>query len=237
MTATPDAEEIVVPGGQGGRFDRRVNTYGGGATFSQWGLTLTADYHHDSADAPIFRTDYLDRDRYNVRGVWNFKDFLKVGAFFRETHASDDIVQIGYNTKVREFQGDVEVTLFKNMLTLRAAGGEFLTNRQILIRVPQDFDIVPTEQQEFGHNWEGGAHFVWEQLSIDAAYLWMNNNGSIPFTVDRVRVLAEYFFTKNVGLDFEWLDDKYNERVAFDQAGPLANYNGNRYYVGIHWRP
>ena len=122
VTATPDAEEIVVPGGQGGRFDRRVNTYGGGASFSQWGLTLTADYHHDSADAPIFRTDYIDRDRYNVRGVWNFKDFLKVGAFFRETHASDDIVQIGYNTKVREFQGDVEVTLFKNMLTLRGRG-------------------------------------------------------------------------------------------------------------------
>ena len=162
VDATPDAEEIVVPGGQGGRFDRRVNTYGGGAAFSKWGLTLTADYHHDSADAPIFRTDYLDRDRYNVRGVWNFKDFLKVGAFFRETHASDDIVQIGYSTKVREFQADVEVTLFKNMLTLRGAGGEFLTHREILIRVPQDFDIVPTEQQEFGHNWEGGAHFVWE---------------------------------------------------------------------------
>ena len=65
----------------------------------------------------------------------------------------------------------------------------------------------------------------------------MNNNGSIPFTVDRVRVLAEWFFLKNLGVDFEWLDDKYKERIAFDQAGPLANYNGNRYYVGLHWRP
>ena len=96
---------------------------------------------------------------------------------------------------------------------------------------------MPTEDQEFGHNWEGGAHFVWNKLSLDAAYLWMNNNGSIPFTVDRFRVLAEYFFTKNLGADFEWLQDKYNERVAFDQAGPLANFNGNRYYVGLHWRP
>ena len=65
----------------------------------------------------------------------------------------------------------------------------------------------------------------------------MNNNGSIPFTVDRIRVLAEFFFMKDVGVDFEWLQDKYNERVALDQAGPLANYNGNRYYVGLHWRP
>jgi hypothetical protein len=237
VTATPDAAEIVIPGGQGGRYERRVDSWGGGATFAQNGLMLTADYHHDSADQPIFRTDFINRDRYGFRGTWTYKDFLKVGAFFRETHADDDVVEIGYSTRIREFEGNVEVSLLKNMLTLRASGGEFLTNRQILIREPQDFTIVPTEDQEFGHNWEGGAHFVWNDLSLDAAYLWMNNNGSIPFTVGRVRVLAEYFFTKNLGAEFEWLQDKYTERVAFDQAGPLANYNGNRYFVGIHWRP
>jgi hypothetical protein len=237
VTATPDASEIVVPGGQGGRYERRVNTYGGGATYSQWGLTLTADYHHDSADRPIFRTDYTDRDRYGARLVFNCDDWLKVGGFFRETDAKDDIVEIGYDTKIREFEADVEVTLLKNMLTLRGAGGTFLTNRKILIRVPQNFDIVQTEDQEFGHNWEGGVHFVWDRLSIDGGYMWMNNNGSIPFTVGRIRVLAEYFVTKNVGLDFQWLQDKYNEGPAFDQAGPLADFNGNRYYFGLHWRP
>jgi hypothetical protein len=65
----------------------------------------------------------------------------------------------------------------------------------------------------------------------------MNNNGSIPFTVERFRVLAGYFFHKNLGVTLEWLDDKYSERPAFDQAGPLADYNGNRYYVGLHLRP
>ncbi|HKD16352.1 MAG TPA: hypothetical protein VKG23_00695 [Thermoanaerobaculia bacterium] len=237
VTATPDASEIVIPGGQGGRYERRVNTYGGGATFSQWGLTLTANYHHDAADAPIFRTDYISRDRYDFRGLWNFNNVLKVGAVFRETQADDDIVTIGYSTTIREVQGNFEVTLLKDMLTIRGAGGEFLTDRDILIRQPQDFSIVTTQQRELGHNWEGGVHFVWQSLSLDAAYLWMNNNGSIPFTVDRIRVLAEYFFTKNLGLDFEWMRDKYDERVAFDQAGPLADFNGNRYFVGVHWRP
>jgi hypothetical protein len=237
VTATPDSSEIVIPGGQGGRYQRVVNTWGGGGTFSQWGLTLTANYHHDEADAPIFRTDYIHRDRYDFRGMWTFKDFLKVGAVFRETHADDDIVTIGYDTHIREFQGNFEVTVLKDMLTVRGAGGEFLTNREILIQQPQDFSIVPTEQEEFGHNWEGGVHFLWKGLSLDAAYLWMNNNGSIPFTVDRIRVLAEYFFTKNLGADFEWMRDKYDERVAVDQAGPLADFNGNRYFVGLHWRP
>ena len=80
-------------------------------------------------------------------------------------------------------------------------------------------------------------HFLWKDFSVDAAYLWMNNNGSIPFTVDRFRVVADWFFLKNLGATFEWLDDKYRERPAFDQAGALADFNGNRYYVGLHWRP
>ncbi len=128
-----------------------------------------------------------------------------------ETHADDDIVEIGYRAKVREFVADVEVSLLKNMLTVRASGGEFATNREILIRVPQDFEIIPTKQKEFGHTWEGGVHFRWKDFSMDAAYLWMNNNGSIPFTVDRFRVVADYFFLKNLGATFEWLDDKYRE--------------------------
>ncbi len=237
VVATADAAEIVVPGGQDGSFERTVNTYGGGASFSMWGLTLTGDYRHDDANQPIFRTDYINRDRYKFRGVWNFKDVLKVGAVFSETDADDDIVEIGYKTKVREFVADVELTLVQNMLTLRGAGGEFAVNRQILIRVPQDFAIVPTEQEEFGHTWEGGLHFQSGPFSLDGGYLWMNNNGSIPFTFNRARALAEFFFIHNLGLTLEWNLDKYEERVAFDQAGPLANYDANRYYVGLHWRP
>jgi hypothetical protein len=236
VLASPDAAEIVVADGQGGAFERTVNTYGGGASFSKWGLTLTGDYRHDDANQPIFRTDYINRDRYKFRALWNW-DFLKIGAVFQETQAEDDIVEIGYDTNVREFMADVEVSLFENMLTLRGAGGEFAVNREILIRVPQDFEIVPTEQEEFGHTWEGGLRLQWDRFSLEGGYLWMNNNGSIPYTIERVRALAEFFFVQNLGLTFEWLLDKYDERPAFDQAGPLADYNANRYYVGLHWRP
>jgi len=237
VVATADAAEIVVPGGQDGTFERTINTYGGGASFSMWGLTLTGDYRHDDANQPIFRTDYINRDRYKFRGVWNFKDVLKVGAVFSETDADDDIVEIGYKTKVREFVADVELTLLQNMLTLRGAGGEFAVNRQILIRVPQDFAIVPTEQEEFGHTWEGGLHVAWKKLALDGSFLWMGNQGSIPFTANRVRVRAEYDVGHNVGVAGEWLRDQYGEDPAFDQAGSLADYNANRYGIFVHWKP
>jgi hypothetical protein len=236
VLASPDASEIVVPDGQGGMFERTVNTWGGGATFSKWGLTLTGDYRHDDANQPIFRTDYIERDRYKARLLWNWS-FLKIGAVFQETQAEDDIVEIGYDTNVREFMADVEVSLLENMLWLRGAGGEFAVDREILIRVPEDFEIIPTRQKEFGHTWEGGLRFQWDRLSLEGGYLWMNNNGSIPYTIQRARALAEFFVLQNWGLTFEWLNDKYDERPAFDQAGPLADYSANRYYVGLHWRP
>ena len=236
VIASPDASEIIIPDGQGGTFDRTVNTWGGGASFSKWGLTLTGDYRHDDANQPIFRTDYLERDRYKVRALWNW-NFLRIGAVFQETQAEDDIVEIGYDTNVREFMADVEVSLLENMLWLRGAGGTFAVDREILIRVPEDFEIVPTTQKEFGHTWEGGLRFQWDRLSLEGGYLWMNNNGSIPYTIQRARALAEFFILQNWGLTLEWLNDKYDERPAFDQAGPLANYSANRYYVGLHWRP
>jgi hypothetical protein len=236
VTATPDASEIIVPGGQEGEFERTVHTFGAGATFAKAGLTLTADFRHDDADDPIFRTDFLDRDRYKFRGLYSFKNF-KFGAVYSEIEAENEAADIGYDSQVREFVGEIEVTLLEDKLTLRGAGGKFETDREILIRVPQDFTIVPTRQQETGDTWEGGARFASGNFSIDAAYLFMDNDGSIPFTVDRLRVFAEYFFKPNLGVAFEYLVDQYDEDPAFDQAGPLADYTGSRYYVGLHWRP
>ena len=65
----------------------------------------------------------------------------------------------------------------------------------------------------------------------------MGNTSSIPFTINRTRMRAEYFFTPNLGLEGEWLRDKYSESPAFDQAGLLANFNANRYGIFVHWRP
>ena len=216
---------------------RTVNTYGGGFSFSRAGVTLGGDYRHDSADRPILRSDFVDRDRYKFRAGWSWKDWVRLGATYQETHADDDAAEIGYRAVVRELAADASVSLWKNAVTLHASGGQFKTARSILIRQPQDFEIAPTDQRELGHTWEGGVTLAWLGATLDGSYLWMNNDGSIPFTVQRARVRAEYFFTPHVGLEGEWTRDQYEERAALDQAGPLANFNANRYGVFLHWRP
>jgi len=237
VTFGSDLSSVVVPGVAPGEYTRTVNTFGGGAMFTRWGFTFGGDYRHDDGDQPILRTDFTSRDRYKLRAGYTYKDWLKIGGSWRESHASDDAPEIQQSTVLREYLGDVEARLLKGMLTVRASGGEFKTDRSILIRVPQNFDIVPELSKEMGHTWSGGATFVLGAFSLDGEYMWMENEGSIPFTVNRMRALAEYFFTSRVGLEFEWLRDKYAEAPAFDQAGPLANYNANRYGVFVHWRP
>ena len=54
------------------------------------------------------------------------------------------------------------------------------SNRTILIRQPQDFEIVPTAQDELGHTWEGGVTLAWKAFTFDGAYLWMGNKRLDP---------------------------------------------------------
>jgi hypothetical protein len=236
VESTPDLSEIVLPDGQGGNFSRHVDTYGAGVTFSKYGLTLGADYRRDDANRPILRTDFVNRDRYKFRAGWSFKDRVRVGATWQETHWNNDVSEIGLHTTLREIAGDVEVSPVP-MLTLRASAGEFKADRDILIRVPQNFDIAPSVHAELGHTWEAGVALALSPVALDAGYLRMTNTGSIPFTINRMRARAEVAVRPGIGVVGEWTRDQYSERAAFDQAASLANFNANRYGLFLRWHP
>jgi hypothetical protein len=229
------ADELVSEPGQ--ELTRTVNTYGAGATWSCLGFTAAADYRRDDANRPILRTDFGDRDRFKFRVGYSWKDLVRLGGSWRESRADGNEPDFGYETRVREVAGDLEVGPIKKILTIRFSAGEFRVDREILIRVPQDFSIEPTVQREIGHTWEGGLHLAWQKLAVDGAFSWMGNDGSIPFTANRIRVRAEYDVGNHIGVAGEWLRDQYVEQPAFDQAGHLSDYNANRYGVFVHWKP
>lgn len=237
VTATQDAAEIVIAGGQGGHYERTVNTYGGGATFTMAGLTLGGDYRRDDGDKPIFRTDFMNRDRWKVRAAYAFGEIARVGGTWQETHARNDSVDIGYDTKVREAAGDIEVTAVPKILRLHASAGYFQADRNILERAPQNFTTAQAVEVELGHTWEGGATVTISRLSLDGGYIFLTNSGSVPFTLKRARVRGELSLTANLSLTAEWLKDQYSESNGAGLAGPLANYNASRYYAGLRWKP
>lgn len=236
VTLNEDAAEIVVAGGQSGRYTRSVNTYGGGATFTMQGLTVGGDYRRDEANRPIFRTDFANRDRIKARTSYSYRDLVRVGGTWQETRAHSDDPSIAYSAAVRELVGEFEVTPVK-AVRLYGSAGEFRTDRRIQERAPQDFSTFVARQAELGHTWEGGATVTVSRVSLDGAYIFLTNSGSVPFTLKRARLRGEVSLTANLSLAAEWLKDQYSEPSGAGLPGPLANYNANRYYAGLHWKP
>ena len=90
ITVANDASEVVIPGGQGGSYDRKIQTVDAGLLFKLSGITLGVDYVTASADNAVVRTDYLDRDRLRLRGAWEPVKWLRIGATAETVDASND---------------------------------------------------------------------------------------------------------------------------------------------------
>jgi hypothetical protein len=234
VTVTPDLSEIVVPGGQGGDFARRINAFSAGGSYSHAGFTFGADYQGERADDPIVRTDFLDRDRYRLRLVWTEGDLLRLSLNGTQVDSSNRRPGIGYDGRLREFGGDLEITPAKP-LRLRFSAGRYTANSTIPFRKPEDFTTAISSHQERGLSLEGAVGLVLKALSLDGSYARFVNKGSYPFTIDRVRVSGEVPVKASLGFVAEWLRDKYND-VA-QNTGNLSKFDANRYGVYVRWHP
>jgi hypothetical protein len=233
VTVTPDLSEIVVPGNQGGDFERRINAYSAGASYSVAGFTLGGDYQGERANAPIVRTDFIDRDRYRLRLAWTEGDLLHVSLNGTQLDSSNDRPGIGYDGRMREFGGDLEITPVKP-LHLRFSAGRYTADSTIPFRNPQDFTTAMSSHQERGLSLEGGIGLVFPWVTLDGSYARFVNKGSYPFTIDRARFSGEVPVTAAIGFVAEWMRDKYD--VA-QNTGSLGKFDANRYGLYVRWHP
>jgi len=233
VTVTPDLSEIVVPGNQGGHFGRRIETYSAGTSYSRAGFTFGADYQHDNANDPIVRTDFLDRDRYRLRLAWKSGDLLHVAFNGTQLDSSNDRPEIGYDGRMREYGGDLEITPVKP-LHLRFSAGKYQADSTIPFRLPETLAIAISSHRERGLSLEGGIGLVFPFVTLDGSYARFVNKGSYPFTIDRARVTGDVPVTASLGLIAEWMRDKYND-VA-QNTGNLGKFDANRYGFYVRWR-
>jgi Gram-negative porin len=233
VTVSPDASQIVVPGALGGDYSRRIRSWNGGVTFSQSGLTLGADYKKDSANDPILRTDFLDRDRWRLRAAYKAGQLLHVALNAEQTDASNDRTGIGYDGRIRQYGGDLSVTPVKN-LEVRLAAAAYQADSKILIRMPQDFSTDNSIHTEDGKSYEAGVTWSMASFGINGAFGRFKNDGSFPFTINRAHLRVTYDVTKNAGFAAEWARDQYIENAA--DVPSLGSYNANRYGIYLRWR-
>jgi hypothetical protein len=223
VTVTPDLSEIVVPGNQGGSFERVVRTFLLDTNFTRNGFVIGASAQRDNADDPILRTDFTDRDRYRIRAGWKAPRFFRAMLTADKTDQSNPSLDTAYDATLRQYTADFEVTPF-SMLALRASTSRFRSDSTILIRRPENFTTTTSLHVEKGKSIETGLTFSWSRFSLDGDTSRFENEGSLPFDLDRTRLRATMQVHENFGVAAEWARDTYSETNF-----ALADYQGTRY--------
>jgi hypothetical protein len=233
VRVTADPVEIVVPGGQGGDFDRRIRSWSASANFRSGGITLGADYRSDRADDAIVRVDFIDRDRYRVRAGWSLGDRIRLSANGEQVDVSNDEPGIGFDGRIRQYGGDLEGVPVKP-LTLRFSASRFDATSTIPIRQPQDFSVITSQHREDGTWLEGGAALAFSRFRIEGAIGRLENEGNFPFTIDRARARAEFDWNAKLTSVIDWANDEYSESAQ--QNGNLGGYEASRYgiFLRVH---
>ena len=228
---SPDLSEIVVPGpSQGGTFSRRVTSFDVSGSYAKSGFLATAWWRHDTANDPIMRTDFLNRDRFRLRGGWRgLSDRLRLGVTAEENHPKNDRSGFDYDAKIRQLSADGEFGVTSHV-TVRAAYAALRADSSILYRHPETFATDTSINKEDGNSAEAGVILTFAPVSFDASYLRFKNTGTNPFTVDRYHLRASTKLIRNTGLTAEWDRDKYNE----PDPG-TGDFQGDRLGIYIHW--
>jgi len=231
LTVMEDASEIVIPGGQGGDFARRINRVDGGASFVMAWVNLSGDVRYDDADQAILRTDYDKRTRVRARASLKPLSWATIGGTGEWTDQTNDEPGIRYDGKIRTYTADVRVTPVK-ALSLYAVYSKFKADSTIPVRIPQDFGVVDSVNSENGCAWDVGSTIVFAPVTLVSSWGRLVNTGTYPYKIDRARVRIDIDVTKNAGIVGEWAYDKYR-----DTPLPISNYLANRYGLYLKWRP
>jgi hypothetical protein len=230
LTVTPDAAEIVVPGGQGGHFTRDVKLYSAGATFTVSGLKLAFDWRKDDADNAIVRTDYLNQERWRARLSWTAGKFLRLVGTAENIKGENPTAGVDRDATTKHWAGDLEVTPVKD-LVLRLGYGTYQVDSTITIRQPQDFTFVPSIYSEDGTSREAAASYRFGKGGFEAGFSKFENTGSMALTLDRTFARADFDFTKKWGVLVQFEKRKYQE-----DALSIADYDAKWYGVFLRWR-
>ena len=245
LTMTPSVEEIVVPGSQGGTFERGIDTLDLGGAFHRAGFTLQASLRQDDADEAILRTDYRERSRTRVRAGWTgFDRRVRIGALAEQTDLENTTDGIGYDGEIGRMVADMELALIEP-LRLWASYSDYQGDTTILFRRPETFAIQTSRHEEDGQAIEGGLRFARSRFALDASFSQFRNEGTTPFDIDRLRLGAGFDITPRYGLSAEFVTDEYAETGSWQcgipvtcvQAPGLGDYQADRFGVFFRIRP
>jgi hypothetical protein len=231
LTVTEDPSEILVPGGQGGSFTRRIDRVEGALTYGMGPFFAAAEASWDDADQAVLRTDYLTRNRERARVTWKGFPWLAVGATGLWVDQKNDTLGINSKGSSRQYTGDLTLTPVKP-LRLHGAYSKLKADSTMPIRAPQDFTTLDSVNTEDGQMWEAGLGLKLDKFAVDGFWSRFANEGSYEYRLYRGGARVDFDATAHLGLIGEWSVDRY-----LDYQIATSSFRANRYGVYLKWRP
>jgi len=229
VTVSPDLSEIVVPGAaQGGTFSRVIQSYDALAAVAAHGFSIAGSWKHDHADAPILRTDFVDRDRQRLRAGWTNKHYT-LNAMAEQSNPRNKDADFNYRSRIRTYTLDGSVAP-TDKFTLYASAARYRADSHILIIRPETLLRDTSFHSEDGKSVDAGASVAVNRFSVNVGVSRFRNVGTFSFKSNRFHTRLAYDFTPAFGVAGEYDRDHYYEDVA------LGDYNGGRYGIYLRWR-
>jgi len=229
LTVTPDAAEIVVPGGQGGRFDRTIRRWSAGATATVDGLKLALDWKDDHAPDSIVRTDYRDLKRWRLRADWTAGKLLRVVGTAEKLDGDNPAEGIDYDFRARHWGVDVDLTALE-ALGVRLGYAKFKADSAVTIVVPQNFTLEPSLYTEDGEEKSASASYKIGPVSLEGGWSRFTNSGDLGLSLDRAFAHCDVELTAALGATLVF--DRYRYR---DDLLAISNFDANRYAFLLRW--
>ncbi len=229
LSITPAAAEIVVPGGQGGVYDRSIQRRSAGADAKLGPVTLGVDYLTDETDDAIVRTDYLDRERLRARAGLKLGKFVNFLGTAEWIDLANPTVGIEYDAQVEHYGATLEVVPVE-AFTVRVGYDTYTSDSTILTRTPQDFSTSPSLYAEDGDSVDAGLSLKLGRFRIDAGASRYTNEGDMPFDLDRAYGRVDVSITEAIGVYGQFESRDYNETLL-----PVADYSSDRYGLFLRW--
>jgi hypothetical protein len=228
-TISPDAREIVVPGNQGGYFQRQVDRWSGGMAFKAGVFALNLDYRKDDADRVVVRTDVTNLERWRGRASLTL-GILQVAFSGEKLDANNQVPSNNFDVSSKDWAAELRVNALDG-LNFWGSYGKFQTDSAILLRRPETFDLEPSLYQDHGKLLEGGLSFQHGQVFGEAGYAKLENTGNRPYDFSRLYARLDVPLQEGFGLGFEAARYKYQQ-----QDLSLANYTAKRYVFLLRYQ-
>ena len=179
----------------------------------------------------ILRTDFRDRTRLRGRLDWRPARWFGVLGTYETISNENDDPTVVLDADTDHYAIDLEISPVEQ-LVLRGAWDRYETESSIVYRMPQNFSIEPSLHAEDAEMIEGSILWNGSRFHLMGGYSSLDNDGSLPFQLDRLFGRLWFDFTDAWGAAVEYDNHEYTE-----SAFALADFEADRWGVFLRWHP